>query len=138
MELNPERALAVLTQSMELFNVHWPVTVKFDCDNFKPDVVAYYNPNIKTLCFRSNYIPDQTVYHEFFHMLGHYYSYDEDTEESAEAWARIGESVWMRTEGEILNFECEVCHQKPSRITMLSSGEWSCNYCNSVYGLDFA
>jgi hypothetical protein len=133
----PEQALEILSRSMELFDVKWDINVVFDTPELEGNVIAYYKPLKREIGFRSNHIPDQTIYHEFFHMLAHYYGYDDNDEESCESWARIGEALWLGTHGDILNFKCWVCGD--SRIRMLSNGtEWECLNCGSVYQMDFS
>ena len=131
--LSPTATLDILQRCMDLFDVEVDLQVFFDCPNMKSNVVAYFQPSTTSQCYRSNYIPEYVPMHEFFHFLSHYYGNACETESECESFARLGEAIWLRTNGQILDFVCETCGVKPSRILFLPSGDFSCKNCGAVY-----
>lgn len=133
--LSVDETNRILQKSMDLFDIDWDVKVIYDPPDISNDTIAYYSPSEKKLAFRSNYIPEQVVYHEWFHLLSHYYGFNLKGESETESFARVGEALWLRTHGTILDFKCEVCGA--SKIAVTPQGTIRCLNCGSEYNITY-
>ena len=133
--LSVDETVDILQKSMDLFDINWKLEVVFDPPDIPPDTIAYYSPALKRFGFRSNYIPEPVVYHEFFHMLADYYGFNLKGEDEEESFARVGEALWLRTKGDILNFKCDVCGS--SKISITPTGTIKCLVCGSEYTISY-
>lgn len=112
--------------------------VSFDCGicfHNNPKTVACFIGALYTICFRSNFIPENAPAHEVGHAFAHYIkSLSECHADVCETFAKFFEVIW---EANRFNFgTCQVCGSSgPWSVTEL--GDIACQTCQSTYGIKY-
>lgn len=131
--VTPEQAVYIVDNLADLFKQPAP-TIIFDT-NMSDPYIAYCwpQPERYEIHFRQDYIPWNTPFHEFTHILFTNYTGSIDKVRS-EAFAQYMASMSLVNGKDLLNFRCPVCGQR--NLTLLNNGELECNVDHSAYAMD--
>jgi len=133
-QATPAVAQAIVEKFMDRFGMT-ELNLDFNC---KPcgELYGCYFPSTNTLCLQvdpsTGTVPIYVVYHELGHALEHMYYSGSETFSYAqgEGFARYVESLYLSTNGHLLDFHCE-CGGDVLRI--LPDGSIQCVECGSVF-----
>jgi hypothetical protein len=129
--LSHQQTIDIIQRLASLFTVKAPAVV-FDA-NMPGKYIAYCWPQVNEIHFRSEYIPWNSPFHEFAHILYTDYTGGVDNVKS-EAFAQYFAAMSLTTGQDLLDFACQVCGN--SMVTLRPDGTLECQACDSLYAIE--
>lgn len=130
----PAQAQAIVEKFMDRFGMT-ELNLDFNC---KPcgELYGCYFPSTNTLCLQldpgTGTVPQYVIYHEMGHALEHLYYRGNETFSYAqgEGFARFIESLFLSTNGKLLDFKCDCGSQV---MDIMPDGSIQCAGCGTQY-----